>query len=148
MSKHDLKARQLQVEEIISPSAQPVAVRNLFRYEGVQQYSSPRDIPDVEKVQSLIGETLGGSGVSETNIDINAQVALAINWQVDVDPEGDGTQTYADRHGNRRVRVFGLLNSGGVFSNYSPNLNFTKDADGNITTVNVTEIFPGIITII
>lgn len=147
MSKHDLKARQLQVEEIISPSAQPIRVGELLRYEAVQVYASPRDIPDIEKVQSLIGET-AGSAINETNLDIIAQVALAINWQVDVDPEGDGSQTYADRHGNRRVRVFGLMNASGVFSNYSPNLNYTKDADGNITTVNVTDIFPGIITII
>jgi hypothetical protein len=81
MSKHDLKARQLQVEEIINPSDQPINVGDLLRYEQAQTYSSARDIPDIEKVQSLIGENAEGAVTvwsDESTYSINDYVSYQI----------------------------------------------------------------------
>lgn len=60
MSKHDLKARQLQVEEIISVIvANPIIISSLLRYNNANTFSNPQDIVDKNYVDNLFS----GSGV-------------------------------------------------------------------------------------
>lgn len=88
------------------------------------------------------------SAVRETNVNTVQDVNVIINWQTDIDPSGDGLQTYAQRHGNLKVSVYAVQVTGEGFSNYSPNFSYIKDGDGLITTLSVYELYTGILTII
>jgi hypothetical protein len=69
----------------------------------------------------------------------------AINWQTDVIP-GD-VLTYAQKHGNHIASLEGSYVDGGVIRGYKPNYNYTL-VNGVIQVLNITEVFPGTITII
>jgi hypothetical protein len=89
----------------------------------------------------------GGTGAAETIVKITDEANLFILWGIDIDPDGDGTQTYAARHGNKPIRVYGLISNGDLYSNYTPS--FTYNMEGNnITSITITEIFQGTLTII
>lgn len=61
-SKHDIKGRQLQIEEIISAiAANPVLISSLFRYKDANSFNDPQDIVDknyVDNATALVAPIL------------------------------------------------------------------------------------------
>lgn len=70
---------------------------------------------------------------------------FVINWQTDIVP--DGTKTFAEKHGNKSFISQGFFQEGLKEASYSPSVFITKQA-GKITSVEIKNVFPGLITII
>jgi hypothetical protein len=73
-----------------------------------------------------------------------ADMDFTINWQGLVPGE---TQTYAEKHGNTIGSIEGVHLDGDVMRGYRPNYNYTM-INGDMQIVSITEVFPGLITII
>ncbi|KIO75568.1 hypothetical protein TH53_19715 [Pedobacter lusitanus] len=55
MGKHDIRTAQTQANELINIILNdPVMISSLARYKERHEFSNPRDIPDLEKVMSLV----------------------------------------------------------------------------------------------
>lgn len=103
MGLHDLKARELQVEEIVNPNADNLTPFDMlvkygkFKYNQANNFTNPRDIPDLgevmyqiglaggltKKVINKLGSDVDGSGnldlSLETGIPANANYTVYIN---------------------------------------------------------------------
>jgi hypothetical protein len=99
-------------------------------------------------LQALASTVAGLVGLRETNLATTVDVNVVINWQNDIDPSGNGQQTYAQRHGNTKISVYAVQVTGEGFSNYTPNFIYQKNGSGQITTLSVYELFTGTLTII
>lgn len=88
------------------------------------------------------------SGVAKTTLDTEVGVPLTINWQTDIDPDGDGEQTYGQRHGFSVVPgIFASFESDGVNTLYTTNYYYTANESG-ILIVTIPDTFTGKLTII
>lgn len=88
------------------------------------------------------------SGVAKTTLDTEAGTPLVINWQTDIDPDGDGEQTYGQRHGFSVVPgIFASFESGGVNTLYNTNYSYTANGTG-VLILTIPDTFTGQLTII
>jgi len=88
------------------------------------------------------------SGVAKTTLDTTAGVPLVIDWQNDIDPDGDGEATYGQRHGFNVVPVLvASFESGGVNTVYNTNYYYTSNVSG-VLILTIPDTFEGKLTII
>lgn len=105
---------------------------------------SPRQPPlKGSELNIILSKILALLPVLHTDVVVTTDIV--INWQTDIVPGED--RTFAQKHGNKIVDVIGLMDISGNITKYSPGLSYVKTG-GYISTVNITEIFPGTITII
>jgi len=112
----------------------------------------------IQKDQSTgkIRLNLGIHGIERLMDSIKTQIdtdgsSIVISWQTDIDPDGDGEQTYSARHGSK----FLAFVTGAYFnpdtarhSFYSPTVSADIDVSGNITTLYIDDLFEGKLTIV
>lgn len=132
----------------------PVPEReNLSSEDKVLMLNSATGLLEFTKVSSLAVGT-GDAPDALTPADMKSSIvvqadsatSVSINWQTDLVP-GD-TRTFAQKHGNSIGSIDGIFDDGNnVWKKHTPNYSCILN-NGIITVVNITEVFPGIVTII
>ena len=143
MSKHDLLCNELQVSKITNRESDTVSVDKPLQYSQTHAYDE-YDLPPVWYIKQLLS---GAGSASKTTI--VAAGDLSIAWQIDKTSPAENAPTYAAKHGNSVGNIQGHYDAGGgLMTPYNPNYTYTLDGEGNIITLNITEVFAGTITII
>lgn len=90
------------------------------------------------------------SGVAKTTLETVMGEPIVIDWQNDIDPDGDGVQTYGQRHGFNVVPgIFPAWNDpdAGAWKEYETNYQYTANGSG-ILILTIPDTFTGKLTII
>lgn len=88
------------------------------------------------------------AGVARTTLDTEFGNTLNINWQTDIDPAGDGTQTYAQRHGANVVPIIiSATLADGIYTIYETQYYYTANGSG-VQVLTIPDLFTGKLTII
>lgn len=145
MSANGNRLNTLDVNTITNsdPSVEAVSIGKGLR--GKEYFPKLNDF-DYVQLADISGS---GSGAAKTTLDSDGTPKV-IDWFGSEDPDGDGTQTYYDRHGDGIPIVTASYFDSGLSRNrvYSPTISFDLNVDGQITNLYLDDLFEGLITII
>ena len=144
MAKHDIKAREIQVESLLNQLGKILAKTNIT-------YGEARPLGEFDLVyRKYIDAIVQGIANPKTALPVSGP--LTINWHGFVP---DGGQTFAQKHGNNfDFQAYRTIAPDPDFpeltreASYTPTVVPSRDAGGNIVKVEFADVFPGRIVII